>query len=100
MNGKVMSISLSSVQFIHAHYYEKNLLSEFLFKWSNYFYCYACALGNLITEKGWFAARPSGTEDIYKIYAESFSGKDHLKQIIEDAQNIVNHALEMKKQTV
>ena len=42
---------------------------------------------------GWFAARPSGTEDIYKIYAESFDGKDHLRRIIEEAQTIVDHAL-------
>jgi phosphoglucomutase len=48
------------------------------------------------TENGWFAARPSGTEDIYKIYAESFLGKEHLKQIIEEAQGIVNDALEIK----
>ncbi len=45
------------------------------------------------TENGWFAARPSGTEDIYKIYAESFLGKTHLKKIIEEAENIVNAAL-------
>jgi phosphoglucomutase len=43
---------------------------------------------------GWFAARPSGTEDIYKIYAESFQGKDHLQRIIEEAQSIVAEALE------
>ncbi len=54
----------------------------------------------VVTENGWFAARPSGTEDIYKIYAESFSGKDHLKQIIEEAHDIVNGALEIKGQTV
>src|SRR6202012_249745 len=42
------------------------------------------------TENGWFAARPSGTEDIYKIYAESFNGKDHLNKIIQEAQEIVN----------
>ena len=42
---------------------------------------------------GWFAARPSGTEDIYKIYAESFRGEDHLKRIIEEAQSIVTAAL-------
>jgi len=48
------------------------------------------------TENGWFAARPSGTEDIYKIYAESFLGKEHLKQIIDEAQAIVNDALEIK----
>jgi len=42
---------------------------------------------------GWFAARPSGTEDIYKIYAESFLGKEHLQRIIQEAQGIVNKAL-------
>ena len=45
------------------------------------------------TANGWFAARPSGTEDIYKIYAESFVGDDHLKKIIEEAQTIVDSAL-------
>ncbi|HZW64832.1 MAG TPA: hypothetical protein VFF23_04015, partial [Hanamia sp.] len=45
------------------------------------------------SENGWFAARPSGTEDIYKIYAESFKGKDHLEKIIEEAQSIVDDAL-------
>lgn len=45
------------------------------------------------TENGWFAARPSGTEDIYKIYTESFKGQDHLKQIQEEAVNIVNSVL-------
>jgi phosphoglucomutase len=47
----------------------------------------------VITESGWFAARPSGTEDIYKIYAESFRREDHLRRIIEEAQIIVNDAL-------
>ena len=42
------------------------------------------------TANGWFAARPSGTEDVYKIYAESFQGEDHLRQIQEQAQAIVN----------
>jgi phosphoglucomutase len=53
------------------------------------------AIGGLkvTTENGWFAARPSGTEDIYKIYAESFRGTDHLKQIQQEAQTIVNEAL-------
>jgi phosphoglucomutase len=46
------------------------------------------------TKNGWFAARPSGTENIYKIYAESFLGNDHLGKIIEEAQEIVNGALE------
>jgi phosphoglucomutase len=54
----------------------------------------------VITENAWFAARPSGTEDIYKIYAESFLGKTHLKQIIDEAQNIVNAALELKESKV
>lgn len=45
------------------------------------------------TASGWFAARPSGTEDIYKIYAESFKGKDHLQQLISEAQEIVNKAI-------
>ena len=47
----------------------------------------------VITEDGWFAARPSGTEEIYKIYAESFLGQDHLRQIEEEAQTIVSEAL-------
>ena len=45
------------------------------------------------TENGWFAARPSGTEDVYKIYAESFQGRDHLKQIQTEAQTLVNRAI-------
>ena len=45
------------------------------------------------SESGWFAARPSGTENIYKIYAESFQGKDHLARIVEEAQSIVDEAL-------
>ena len=47
----------------------------------------------VLAENGWFVARPSGTEDIYKIYAESFNGADHLRRILEDAQMIVNDAL-------
>jgi phosphoglucomutase len=47
----------------------------------------------VITESGWFAARPSGTEDVYKIYAESFKGEDHLKQIQTEAQDLVNKAI-------
>lgn len=47
----------------------------------------------VISENGWFAARPSGTEDIYKIYAESFKGKDHLQQLIAEAQTIVDKAI-------
>jgi phosphoglucomutase len=47
----------------------------------------------VVAENGWFAARPSGTEDIYKIYAESFWGADHLRRILEEAQAIVNESL-------
>jgi len=47
----------------------------------------------VVAESGWFAARPSGTEDIYKIYAESFRGADHLRRILEEAQAIVTAAL-------
>ncbi len=52
------------------------------------------AIGGLkvTTEQGWFAARPSGTEDIYKIYGESFKGEEHLKQIQDEAQEIVGEA--------
>jgi phosphoglucomutase len=46
----------------------------------------------VVTENGWFAARPSGTEDVYKIYAESFKGREHLRQIQEEAESIVNSA--------
>jgi phosphoglucomutase len=45
------------------------------------------------TGEGWFAARPSGTEDVYKIYAESFRGPDHLARIVEEAREIVSRAL-------
>jgi phosphoglucomutase len=53
------------------------------------------AIGGLkvIAENGWFAARPSGTEDIYKVYAESFSGADHLQWVLAEAQAIVGEAL-------
>ncbi|PRC91058.1 phosphoglucomutase (alpha-D-glucose-1,6-bisphosphate-dependent) [Solimicrobium silvestre] len=47
----------------------------------------------VITADGWFAARPSGTEDIYKIYAESFQGQDHLDRILKEAQEIVDTAI-------
>ena len=48
------------------------------------------------TKNGWFAARPSGTEDIYKIYAESFLGNEHLHLIEQEAQSIVDDALKQK----
>ena len=47
----------------------------------------------VVAEHGWFAARPSGTENIYKIYAESFRDQGHLDAIVEEAQQIVNNAL-------
>ncbi|PZF72684.1 phosphoglucomutase (alpha-D-glucose-1,6-bisphosphate-dependent) [Taibaiella soli] len=47
----------------------------------------------VITQNSWFAARPSGTEDIYKIYAESFRGKEHLNKILEQAQDLVDTVL-------
>jgi phosphoglucomutase len=47
----------------------------------------------VVTENGWFAARPSGTEDIYKLYAESFRSAEHLKRIVAEAQEIVTAAL-------
>lgn len=55
----------------------------------------AAAIGGLkvTTKNGWFAARPSGTEDIYKIYAESFLSKDHLKNMIVEAQQLVDSVL-------
>ncbi|GAA1136575.1 phosphoglucomutase (alpha-D-glucose-1,6-bisphosphate-dependent) [Ornithinicoccus hortensis] len=53
------------------------------------------AIGGLkvVTENAWFAARPSGTEDVYKIYAESFRGPDHLAQVQAEAQQLVDAAL-------
>jgi phosphoglucomutase len=53
------------------------------------------AIGGLkvVTATGWFAARPSGTENIYKIYAESFRDEAHLQTIVNEAQQIVNNAL-------
>jgi phosphoglucomutase len=56
------------------------------------------AIGGLkvATANGWFAARPSGTENIYKIYAESFKGEDHLKRIVTEAQTIVDNAIGKK----
>jgi len=46
----------------------------------------------VITEHGWFAARPSGTEAVYKIYAESFLGEDHLRRLQEEAQTLIAQA--------
>ena len=47
----------------------------------------------MIAKSGWYAARPSGTEDIYKIYAESFVGADHLQRILKEAQAVVDRAI-------
>jgi len=54
-----------------------------------------CPIGGLkvATRSGWFAARPSGTENIYKIYAESVKSEQHLQFIVAEAQEIVNNAL-------
>jgi phosphoglucomutase len=53
------------------------------------------AIGGLVvrTEQAWFAARPSGTEDVYKVYAESFRGPDHLARVQEEARAVVSQAL-------
>jgi phosphoglucomutase len=47
----------------------------------------------VVTESGWFAARPSGTEDVYKLYAESFQGQEHLAAIQEEARAVVARAI-------
>ena len=56
------------------------------------------ALGGVkvTTENAWFAARPSGTEDVYKIYGESFSGSEHLEQVLHEAQSIVDAVISSK----
>ena len=53
------------------------------------------AIGGIkvMSANGWFAARPSGTENIYKIYAESFQGEAHLQRVIAEAQTIVDAAI-------
>ncbi|HEX7767953.1 MAG TPA: phosphoglucomutase (alpha-D-glucose-1,6-bisphosphate-dependent) [Nitrospira sp.] len=57
------------------------------------------AIGGLkvVTDQGWFAARPSGTEDVYKLYAESFRGKEHLKRIQGEAQELIAKAFSSAK---
>ena len=50
----------------------------------------------VVTKNGWFAARPSGTEDVYKLYAESFIGNEHLQNIIDEAQDIINKVFTAK----
>ena len=49
----------------------------------------------MTTESAWFAARPSGTEDVYKIYAESFQGPDHLAEVQAEAREVVSAALRL-----
>ncbi|HEY3418525.1 MAG TPA: phosphoglucomutase (alpha-D-glucose-1,6-bisphosphate-dependent), partial [Armatimonadota bacterium] len=58
--------------------------------------CNNASIGGLkvVTQNGWFAARPSGTEDVYKVYAESFNGEPHLREIQREAQAIVTAALQ------
>jgi phosphoglucomutase len=51
----------------------------------------------VVAASGWFAARPSGTENIYKIYAESFRDPSHLNAIVNEAEEIVNNALTMSE---
>ncbi len=51
----------------------------------------------VVTKNGWFAARPSGTEEVYKLYAESFIGEDHLKRIQAEARQIIDGAFAMQK---
>ena len=51
----------------------------------------------MIADNGWFAARPSGTEDVYKIYAESFRDEAHLRQIQQEAQNAIAGVFENVK---
>jgi phosphoglucomutase len=48
----------------------------------------------VVTPSGWFAARPSGTEEVYKLYAESFKGPDHLRRIQEEAQAVIRKAFQ------
>ena len=53
----------------------------------------------VMTASGWFAARPSGTEEVYKLYAESFKGEAHLDQILEEAQAQLSHLFATGSQT-
>jgi phosphoglucomutase len=51
----------------------------------------------VVTQAGWFAARPSGTEDVYKLYAESFLSREHLERIKVEAQEIIDETLREKR---
>jgi phosphoglucomutase len=73
----------------------KDLAGESILSKLTHAPCNQAPIGGLkiVTQNGWFAARPSGTEAIYKIYAESFIGESHLRQIQAEAQSIVSAAL-------
>jgi phosphoglucomutase len=60
------------------------------------------AIGGLkvVTKNGWFAARPSGTEDVYKIYAESFRDVEHLHLIQAEAQTLINRVFESNSRQI
>ena len=47
----------------------------------------------VVTKRGWFAARPSGTENVYKLYAESFAGEEHLRRIQQEARDLISKTL-------
>ena len=51
----------------------------------------------MVADNGWFAARPSGTEDVYKIYAESFRSESHLEQIQQQAMNVISKIFALQK---
>ena len=53
----------------------------------------------IVTRNGWFAARPSGTENVYKLYAESFVGDAHLQTILDEARSIISSALDQQHDT-
>jgi len=57
------------------------------------FICVVFFSDTATTENAWFAARPSGTEDVYKIYAESFRGPEHLAEVQEAAREVVNKVI-------
>jgi phosphoglucomutase len=70
---------------------ERELAGEKILKILNVAPGNGAAIGGIkvIAESGWFAARPSGTEEVYKIYAESFRGTDHLRRIQAEAQELI-----------
>jgi phosphoglucomutase len=88
--SKKLLAELSARHIINQHLAGENILSVLSNAPGN-----GAAIGGLkvITEHGWFVARPSGTESLYKIYAESFLSEQHLRAILEEAQAIVDAAL-------